>query len=272
MADVWAAEKFDLSELRFLGPQHRVQHCPQLERTLEWFLQIAERGEELPERRKKWIPNKINMTACLLRQKKCWTESKLWPKNRILLDVFFWAQLRRAANSISMQSWVLVTLQLLLSCTALPSCQNIWDTSVWLFLSRFFLFIQMKMPVYSQLFFSLVLFSPWRRSKARKSALILVLPDLLLPSIFFHFFKQCVQCPSLLTVLLNLLVRSISRQISMCSYCWGMEAFHPKNKKLWELFVSEIHENSAPKFINKKNLQLHSVDMHWVSVSLQTHC
>jgi len=64
------AEKFDLPEFRFLlGPQHRVRHSLQLERTFEWFLQVAEIGEELSERRKKWIPDEINMTACLLRQR-----------------------------------------------------------------------------------------------------------------------------------------------------------------------------------------------------------
>lgn len=49
-----------------------------------------------------------------------------------------------------------------------------------------------------------------------------------------------------------------------------MEALHPKNEKLRELFVTEICEISAPKCIHMKNLQLCAVDMHWISVSLQT--
>lgn len=45
-----------------------------------------------------------------------------------------------------------------------------------------------------------------------------------------------------------------------------MEALHPKNEKLRELFVTEICEISAPKCIHMKNLQLCAVDMHWISV------
>lgn len=141
---------------------------------------------------------------------KCWTESKVWPKNRIVLGVFFWVQLRRATNLISVQSWVFESPHTFCWASWLWHVAKTFERLLFDFFFQGFFFSSSKwkrsgeMPVYSQLFFSLVLLSPWRRSKARKSVLILVLPDPLLPFIFFSLNLATCALSFLIGCVLNI--------------------------------------------------------------------